>query len=68
MGLLFGIESRQKTTVKIAGEVISEARGLHGFYDAERIRWQREEVLRPGLLAELLYDPVVGLKEAIHLL
>ncbi len=33
MGLLFGIGSREKTAVELAGEVISEAGGLHGLYD-----------------------------------
>ena len=33
MGLLFGIGSREKTAVELAGEVISEADGLHGLYD-----------------------------------
>ena len=33
MGLLFGIGSREKTAVELAGEVISEAGGLLGLYD-----------------------------------
>ena len=33
MGLLFGIGSREKTAVELAGEVISEASGLLGLYD-----------------------------------
>jgi DNA repair protein RadC len=33
LGLLFGIGSRKKTAVELAGEVISEAGGLHGLYD-----------------------------------
>lgn len=33
MGLLFGIGSREKTAVELAGEVISEAGGLFGLYD-----------------------------------
>ena len=33
LGLLFGIGSREKTAVELAGEVISEAGGLHGLYD-----------------------------------
>ncbi len=33
LGLLFGIGSREKTAVELAGEVISEASGLHGLYD-----------------------------------
>jgi DNA repair protein RadC len=33
LGLLFGIGSREKTAVELAGEVISEADGLHGLYD-----------------------------------
>jgi len=37
LGLLFRIGSRQKTAVKLAGEMNSEAGGLHGFYDAERM-------------------------------
>jgi DNA repair protein RadC len=32
LGLLFGIGSREKTAVELAGEVISEADGLHGLY------------------------------------
>lgn len=32
LGLLFGIGSREKTAVELAGEVISEAGGLHGLY------------------------------------
>jgi hypothetical protein len=67
-GLLFEIVSRQKMVVKLAGEVISEALGLTGSTTPRRRRWQREEVLRLGLLAEFLYDLVIGLKEAIHFL
>ena len=33
LGLLFGIGSREKTAVELAGEVVSEAGGLHGLYD-----------------------------------
>jgi DNA repair protein RadC len=33
LGLLFGIGSREKTAVELAGEVISAAGGLHGLYD-----------------------------------
>ncbi|MDP8951607.1 MAG: DNA repair protein RadC [Actinomycetota bacterium] len=33
LGLLFGIGSREKTAVELAGEVISEAGGLHGLHD-----------------------------------
>jgi DNA repair protein RadC len=33
LGLLFGIGSREKTAVELAGEVIGEAGGLHGLYD-----------------------------------
>lgn len=33
LGLLFGIGTREKTAVELAGEVISEAGGLHGLYD-----------------------------------
>jgi DNA repair protein RadC len=33
LGLLLGIGSREKTAVELAGEVISEAGGLHGLYD-----------------------------------
>ncbi len=33
LGLLVGIGSREKTAVELAGEVISEAGGLHGLYD-----------------------------------
>jgi DNA repair protein RadC len=33
LGLLFGIGSRKKTAVELAGEVISEAGGLYGLYD-----------------------------------
>ncbi|MBV9452831.1 MAG: DNA repair protein RadC [Rubrobacter sp.] len=33
LGLLFGIGSREKTAVELAGEVISEAGGLLGLYD-----------------------------------
>ena len=33
LGLLFGTGSREKTAVELAGEVISEAGGLHGLYD-----------------------------------
>ena len=33
LGLLIGIGSREKTAVELAGEVISEAGGLHGLYD-----------------------------------
>ncbi len=33
LGLLFGIGSRKKTAVELAGEVISEAGGLHGLHD-----------------------------------
>jgi DNA repair protein RadC len=33
LGLLFGIGSREKTAVELAGEVISEAGGLHGLYN-----------------------------------
>ncbi len=33
LGLLFGIGSREKTAVELAGEVISEAGGLHGLYE-----------------------------------
>ena len=33
LGLLFGIGSREKSAVELAGEVISEADGLHGLYD-----------------------------------
>ena len=33
LGLLFGIGSWEKTAVELAGEVISEAGGLHGLYD-----------------------------------
>jgi DNA repair protein RadC len=33
LGLLFGIGNRKKTAVELAGEVISEAGGLHGLYD-----------------------------------
>jgi DNA repair protein RadC len=33
LGLLFGSGSREKTAVELAGEVISEAGGLHGLYD-----------------------------------
>ena len=33
LGLLFGIGSRERTAVELAGEVISEAGGLHGLYD-----------------------------------
>ncbi len=33
LGLLFGIGNRDKTAVELAGEVISEAGGLHGLYD-----------------------------------
>jgi DNA repair protein RadC len=33
LGLLFGIGSREKTAVELAGEVLSEAGGLHGLYD-----------------------------------
>jgi DNA repair protein RadC len=33
LGLLFGIGSREKTAVELAGEVISEAGGLRGLYD-----------------------------------
>ena len=33
LGLLVGIGSREKTAVELAGEVISEADGLHGLYD-----------------------------------
>jgi DNA repair protein RadC len=33
LGLLFGIGNREKTAVELAGEVISEAGGLHGLYD-----------------------------------
>jgi DNA repair protein RadC len=33
LGLLFGIGSREKTAVELAGEVISEAGGLFGLYD-----------------------------------
>lgn len=33
LGLLFGIGSREKTAVELAGQVISEAGGLHGLYD-----------------------------------
>jgi DNA repair protein RadC len=32
LGLLFGIGSREKTAVELAGEVIAEAGGLHGLY------------------------------------
>ena len=32
LGLLFGIGSREKTAVELAGEVISEAGGLYGLY------------------------------------
>lgn len=31
--MLFGIGNREKTAVELAGEVISEAGGLHGLYD-----------------------------------
>ena len=33
LALLLGIGSREKTAVELAGEVISEAGGLHGLYD-----------------------------------
>jgi DNA repair protein RadC len=33
LGLIFGIGSREKTAVELAGGVISEAGGLHGLYD-----------------------------------
>jgi DNA repair protein RadC len=33
LGLLFGIGTHEKTAVELAGEVISEAGGLHGLYD-----------------------------------
>jgi DNA repair protein RadC len=33
LGLLFGIGSRKKTAVELAGEVIGEAGGLHGLHD-----------------------------------
>ncbi|HEV8043622.1 MAG TPA: DNA repair protein RadC [Rubrobacter sp.] len=33
LGLLFGIGTREKTAVELAGEVISSAGGLHGLYD-----------------------------------
>ena len=33
LGLLLGIGSREKTAVELAGEVISEAGGLHGLYE-----------------------------------
>lgn len=33
LGLLLGIGSREKTAVELAGEVISEAGGLHSLYD-----------------------------------
>jgi DNA repair protein RadC len=33
LGLLFGIGSREKTATELAGEVISEAGGLHGLFD-----------------------------------
>ena len=33
LGLIFGIGSREKTAVELAGEVISEASGLLGLYD-----------------------------------
>ena len=33
LGLLFGIGSREKNAVELAGEVVSEAGGLHGLYD-----------------------------------
>ncbi len=35
LGLLFGIGSREKTAVELAGEVISEAGGLHGLHDVD---------------------------------
>jgi DNA repair protein RadC len=35
LGLLFGIGNREKTAVELAGEVISEAGGLHGLYDVD---------------------------------
>ena len=35
LGLLFGTGSREKTAVELAGEVISEAGGLHGLYDVD---------------------------------
>ncbi|QYJ14765.1 hypothetical protein Rxycam_00570 [Rubrobacter xylanophilus DSM 9941] len=34
LGLLFGIGSREKTAVELAGDVISGAGGLHGLFDA----------------------------------
>jgi DNA repair protein RadC len=34
LGLLFGIGSREKTAVELAGEVISESGSLHGLFDA----------------------------------
>jgi len=33
LGLLFGIGTRDKTAVELAGEVISESGGLHGLFD-----------------------------------
>jgi DNA repair protein RadC len=33
LGLLFGIGSREKTAVELAGEVISESGSLHGLFD-----------------------------------
>jgi DNA repair protein RadC len=35
LGLLFGIGNREKTAVELAQDVISEAGGLHGLYDAD---------------------------------
>ncbi len=35
LGLLLGIGSQEKTAVELAGDVISEAGGLHGLHDAD---------------------------------
>ena len=35
LGLLLGIGNQEKTAVELAGDVISEAGGLHGLYDAD---------------------------------
>lgn len=48
LGLLLGIGNLQKTAVELAGDVISEAGGLHGLYDADAHELTRVNGIGPA--------------------
>ena len=60
LGVLFGIGTREKTAVELAADVISEADGLHGLYDADANELMQVNGIGPAKACIILAAVEIG--------